>query len=53
MKTTNETIKSVVAHSTTNKRKRDKMIDAHVHFGSLPQGGTLWGDFKDYRKILN
>ncbi len=29
------------------------MIDAHVHFGSLPQGGKLWGDFKEYRKIAS
>jgi predicted TIM-barrel fold metal-dependent hydrolase len=25
------------------------MIDAHVHFGGLPQGGKVWGDFEEYR----
>jgi len=27
------------------------MIDAHVHLGSIPQGGMSWGDFKEYQKI--
>ena len=27
------------------------MIDAHVHLGSLPQGGKNWGDFEEYKKI--
>ena len=27
------------------------MIDAHVHFGSLPHGGKQWGNFKEYEKI--
>jgi len=27
------------------------MIDAHVHFWGLPQGGKLWGDFQEYKTI--
>lgn len=27
------------------------MIDAHVHFGSLPFKGVSWGSFNEYRKI--
>jgi len=27
------------------------MIDSHVHLGRLHQGGKLWGDFQDYKKI--
>jgi len=27
------------------------MIDAHVHFGGLPQGGKIWGNFQEYENI--
>jgi len=29
------------------------MIDAHVHFGSVPGSGKNWGNFKEYKEIAN
>ena len=28
-----------------------KMIDAHLHFGSIPHKGRNWGSFEEYKKI--
>ena len=28
-----------------------KMIDAHLHLGSIPHKGRDWGSFKEYKKV--
>ena len=41
-------------HLRKNLLKRrlvNKMIDAHAHLGSLPQGGINWGKFEEYQEI--